>query len=226
MTAAERPWWATDEGATPDADEDPLEAHRAARRGVHPAEDGAPAAPTAGAGDARAGAGEASANGREHADDGSWWVPATEAMSRLARELGASVSASAGAGDAGPTRGRGQDPTGTAGDPAGGDPAGGDPVGGDPAGGDPAGGGGGGDGGHRIDACGVCPICVGLRAIGDARPDLVGHLAEAARQLALAVRTVVDAAAPDGEAASERGAGQRPTSRRTADDLHRIDLDD
>lgn len=75
---------------------------------------------------------------------------------------------------------------------------------------------------HGIDACGVCPICVGLRALGDARPDLVVHLAEAARHLALAVRTVVDAATDGSNAAAEGGpARHQPRS----EGLQRIDVD-
>jgi hypothetical protein len=142
VSAADRPWWASDDEL--DGDVDPLEAHRRARRGNDP--DGA----------AR--------------DDGTWWTPAAEAVSRFAREIA----------------------DGTAPDDA-----------------------------HRVDACGVCPICVGLRVLGDARPELVGHLAEAARQLALAVRTVVDAAGDSGDPARADG----PAERRRGG-LQHIDLDD
>lgn len=61
------------------------------------------------------------------------------------------------------------------------------------------------------EACRVCPLCAGLRALGDARPELLGHLSEAARHLALAVRAVVDAA---------------PAAGSTDDGLQRIDLDE
>jgi hypothetical protein len=142
-------------------------------------------------------------------------VPATEAVTRLARDLATTTAERSSAGPRAPGHG----PAGSADERrtrAGGGGSGGE-------------GGDGGDGGaseHRIDACGVCPICVGLRAIGEARPDLVVHLAEAARQLALAVRTVVDAAAPDGEAGADPGTGRRASRRRAPEDLHHIDLDD
>lgn len=176
MSADDRPWWATDEGDLPGDGDDPLAAHRAARRGDRDPDrdrDGAPH------GEAAGGA----------ADDGSWWVPATEAVTRLARDLAAAAAS--------PPRGLVDD-------------EGADPV-----------------GGHRIDACGACPICVGLRALGESRPELVGHLAEAARQLALAVRTVVDAGVPADEAPGPTDAPRRAgPRRRTADDLRRIRLDD
>lgn len=69
----------------------------------------------------------------------------------------------------------------------------------------------------HLDVCGVCPICVGLRALETHRPELVGHLAEAARHLAAAVRHVVDT---DAEPASRR------RSAGSDDGLTRIDLDD
>jgi hypothetical protein len=188
VSATDRPWWATDDDEA-DHDVDPIEAHRAARRGD--ADD--------------------DADRQAPSDDGSWWVPATEAVTRLARDLAAS-----------PPRGlldEEQVDLGTD------EPAASTSNG--PAAGRPRGGGDGG-GGHRIDACGVCPICVGLRALGEARPDLVGHLAEAARQLALAVRTVVDAAVPTDHPADPSSAGARRSGARDrrAQDLHRIDLDD
>jgi hypothetical protein len=61
---------------------------------------------------------------------------------------------------------------------------------------------------HGPDVCGVCPICIGLRALGESRPELVAHLTEAARHLAAAVRAVVEPP-QDGE----------------AHDLERIDLE-
>jgi hypothetical protein len=190
VTAADRPWWSSPDGGTEeDADVDPVDAHRRARRGE---------ASTGDDGEAATGAGPA---------EGSWWVPATEAVTRLARDLAASAAATGGPhgpGTAAPRR---------------------DTTDGRRPGHDGSDGDGGGGGAHRIDACGICPICVGLRAIGEVRPDLVAHLAEAARHLALAVRTVVDAAAEPGEAADPgetRGARRRPRH----DDLQHIDLDD
>lgn len=76
-----------------------------------------------------------------------------------------------------------------------------------------------GAGHHQPDVCGVCPICVGLRALGEARPELVGHLAEAARQVALAARSLRERStdAPDGDARGRDGRG--------GDALEHIDLE-
>jgi hypothetical protein len=56
---------------------------------------------------------------------------------------------------------------------------------------------------HAAEVCGVCPICVGMRLLGEARPDLVVHLTEAARHLSAAVRSLLDTTQdpgpPDGE---------------------------
>lgn len=46
---------------------------------------------------------------------------------------------------------------------------------------------------HDGDVCQVCPICTAMRLVGEVRPDLVVHLAEAARHLTLAAKTVIDA---------------------------------
>lgn len=47
--------------------------------------------------------------------------------------------------------------------------------------------------GHQADVCGVCPICTGARILGEARPELLEHLGEAARHLAAAMRAMADA---------------------------------
>ncbi|MBW3662123.1 MAG: hypothetical protein KY469_03400 [Actinobacteria bacterium] len=47
----------------------------------------------------------------------------------------------------------------------------------------------------HVDACQVCPVCSFLRVAGEVRPDLVHHLAEAARQVTLAAKAVLDAQA-------------------------------
>lgn len=57
----------------------------------------------------------------------------------------------------------------------------------------------GGHDGHAAgpgDVCGVCPVCTGLRALSEQRPELVDHLAEAARHLSLAVRALAPREAP------------------------------
>jgi hypothetical protein len=122
---------------------------------------------------------------------GSWWGPVADAVARLGRDLATSAEANAAAavGDrpwhATESRADAVDP-------------------------EP-----GPDADHRVDACGVCPICVGLRALGDSRSDLVGHLAEAARHLAAAVRSAVEATTPRTDPGADARSG--PT---------RIDLDD
>jgi len=39
----------------------------------------------------------------------------------------------------------------------------------------------------------MCPICMVVTAIGDARPDLMEHLLLAGREMLLAMRAVIDA---------------------------------
>lgn len=46
-----------------------------------------------------------------------------------------------------------------------------------------------------VDACQICPVCALIRLAGEVRPELVAHLAEAARHLTLAAKTVIDAQA-------------------------------
>jgi hypothetical protein len=209
----ERPWWASDgpvEGGL-DTSEDPVERIRHARRGG----DEDPAGRT-GPGDVPPGGGRAGDGGDlpftdepgaddaggprgrpahdDHADDptggvgggrdlppaGPWWEAAAETVSRLARDLAETAEA--------------QDPEarGEAGARPRHDAAGGDD--GDP--GAPDGGPADARDAHRIDACGICPICVGLRTLGESRPELVGHLAEAARHVALAARSLAARPAP------------------------------
>lgn len=67
---------------------------------------------------------------------------------------------------------------------------------------------------HDVDVCGVCPICTGARLLGEVRPELVAHLAEAARHLAAAARTLMEDA--------ER---QQRSRSDPEDGLTRIDLD-
>lgn len=64
----------------------------------------------------------------------------------------------------------------------------------------------------QSDVCQVCPVCSLLRVFGDARPELMEHLTEAARHLTLAAKAVIDAQA---------ALFARPTER-----LERITLDE
>lgn len=82
---------------------------------------------------------------------------------------------------------------------------------------------------HRPELCGVCPLCTLARTLEDTRPELMGHLTEAARHLAAAARALLETppdrpegAAHDGSAhdrdpaGSHRGAVQRiPLDGRT-----------
>jgi hypothetical protein len=139
-----RPWWASDlEDGVGDAapNFDPLEAHRAARRGAHPSDD--------------------AIAGWDLADD-----PDGDQQVGGRRPTEDDASAAA----------------------------------------------------HGPDVCGVCPICVALRALGESRPQLLEHLTEAARHLTAAVRNLVEdppRVRPDGT----RRSGEDP------DPFERIDLD-
>ncbi len=64
---------------------------------------------------------------------------------------------------------------------------------------------------HGVEACQLCPVCTLIRVLGEARPELVTHLSEAARHLTLAAKAVVDAQAE---------------GWRRDDGLQRIDLDE
>lgn len=46
---------------------------------------------------------------------------------------------------------------------------------------------------HDTEVCDACPICIGLRAVRQARPEVVTHLAEAANQIALALQALAEA---------------------------------
>lgn len=54
---------------------------------------------------------------------------------------------------------------------------------------------------HRPELCGVCPLCTLARSLEDTHPDLMGHLADAARHLAAAARSLLESAPP----AADRG---------------------
>lgn len=73
--------------------------------------------------------------------------------------------------------------------------------------------------GHADDICGVCPICVTARLLGETRPELLAHLGEAARHLAAAARVLLE---PE-----TSGDDAHPRHERPADGPRatRIDLD-
>jgi hypothetical protein len=43
--------------------------------------------------------------------------------------------------------------------------------------------------------CDACPVCLGLRAVREVRPEAIAHLAEAARHVSLALKAFADAQA-------------------------------
>jgi hypothetical protein len=75
--------------------------------------------------------------------------------------------------------------------------------------------------------CQFCPLCAGLAALREARPEAVEHLVKAGAELLLAARALLDGAA---EPAGRPAPGRRPRSRRAApgdaggNGLQRIDV--
>lgn len=173
MSEQARPWWASDgpvEGGI-DPDEDPVERFRAARRG-----------------DAAPDGGDAPDRATGGVPDAEPWLDAVAAtMTRLAEASAADASAS----DDGAAPGPGQQAPGEDGDAEGGHGADdGSRAAGHADGGERAGQRASGPQAHTPEVCGICPICVGLRTLAESRPELVGHIAEAARHVALAARSL------------------------------------
>lgn len=168
----DEPWWAS--GRDPvdglDDTEDPVDAHRDARRG---------GAPPPGGGAADDPAGDAGAG----ADPGRLAGDVIDLVSRLAAEIGRRVAARGAANAAGPAPGAFTRPDDE------------EPVA---------------DGiGPHEDGrvCDACPVCIGLRAVRQVRPEVIGHLSDAAHHVSLALRAFADAQAG------------------TDEDLEKIDLD-
>lgn len=168
------PWWASGRTAEDglDGTEDPLGAHWGARHGDGATDDG-PA--DGGAADDPGPGGSAGAGG----DAARLAGEAIDLFARLAAEAGRRVASRA---------------TTNAGRPAPGAFTRTDP---------PASGPGSADGApgphpHDGEVCDACPVCMGLRAIRQVRPEVVAHLSDAAHHLSLALRAVADAQAqPD-----------------------------
>jgi hypothetical protein len=74
--------------------------------------------------------------------------------------------------------------------------------------------------------CGACPICAGLAALRQVRPEAVEHLVKAGAELVLAVRALLEEPAGDGRPGREgRPSPQaRPSPRPAGSRLHRIDV--
>lgn len=163
---ADAPWWASGRTADDGLDgaEDPLGAHWDARHGAR-AEDG---------GDDH-GHGDRAA-GQAPGDDAARLAgEAIDLLARLAAEAGRRVTVRATTNAGRPTPGAF-----TRTDPP---PEEGDRVRGGAQDPHP----------HDGEVCDACPVCMGLRAIRQVRPEVVAHLSDAAHHLSLALRAVADA---------------------------------
>lgn len=185
------PWWAS--GRSPDdgldASQDPLDAHQQARR----AEGGPPPSDAGAPGDASGG--DEDPGSSNPGDAARLASDAIDLISRLAAEAGRRVSARATANASGPPPDAFTRP-------------------------DPAPGSGAEEGRSRArpaegvaphadgEVCDACPVCIGLRALRQVRPEVIAHLSDAAHHVSLALRAFAEAQA------GERGDG-----------LERIDLD-
>lgn len=45
---------------------------------------------------------------------------------------------------------------------------------------------------HDASTCGMCPVCIGLRLLGEHRPEVLDHLNEASRHLSAAIRGLLE----------------------------------
>lgn len=173
MTADEArgdaPWWASGRTAEDglDGTEDPLAAHREARHGD------ATDADRATDDDRGRPGGEPGAGG----DAARLAGEAIDLFARLAAEAGRRVAARAtsNAGRPGPGAFTRDDPP-TAGDRRAGGAPDAHP--------------------HDGEVCDACPVCMGLRAVRQVRPEVVAHLSDAAHHLSLALRAVAEAQTP------------------------------
>jgi len=67
---------------------------------------------------------------------------------------------------------------------------------------------------HDPSTCGLCPVCVGLRLLGEHRPEVIDHLNEASRHLSAALRGLL-----------EPRVGTPGGDRAPADRFERIEVD-
>lgn len=70
---------------------------------------------------------------------------------------------------------------------------------------------------HDASTCGLCPVCLGLRLLGEHRPEVLEHLNEASRHLSAAIRGLLE----QDTQASRADRSQRPPSDR----FERIQVD-
>lgn len=74
---------------------------------------------------------------------------------------------------------------------------------------------------HDPAVCGRCPICMGLRRLGDQHPEVLEHLTEATRHLSAAVRTLLDQRTDPRPSGADTGA----TGADAGAPFERIDVD-
>lgn len=70
---------------------------------------------------------------------------------------------------------------------------------------------------HLPETCGVCPVCQAIARLGQARPEVVGHLADATAALAAAVSALTADHATgrtDPADQADHDAAPRPTTER------------
>lgn len=176
MTAQDRmrePWWASGSGPHDGLDDsqDPFDAHHGARRGHDSASDEGPSDD----GPSRSGGDHESATGGEA---GRLAADAIDLVSRLAAEAGRRIHARSAANAASPPGGAftRPDPPDRPDRPDGADTSAPHANG---------------------EVCDACPICMGLRALRQSRPDVITHLSDAAHHVSLALRALADVHAGD-----------------------------
>ena len=76
----------------------------------------------------------------------------------------------------------------------------------------------------RAPECQVCPICAGLAALREARPEAVEHLVKAGAELLLAARALLEGAASDGQASPRRRRRDGAAEGAAGNGMQRIDI--
>lgn len=66
--------------------------------------------------------------------------------------------------------------------------------------------------GHTPETCGICPVCQAISRLGQARPEVVGHLADATAALAAAFSALAGEQADHRADRGDRDATTRPTT--------------
>lgn len=66
---------------------------------------------------------------------------------------------------------------------------------------------------HDPAVCGRCPICVGLRRLGEQHPEVLEHVLEASRHLSAAVRSLLEQRSDDGDPTAPPPAAGTPFER-------------